>query len=53
MAFIFSELNYVELKPIVESEIIKSPAKAGVISPSNVWLRCGPTHQDPGKIGEF
>lgn len=53
MAFIFSELNYVELKPIVESEIIKSPAKAGVVSPSNVWLRCGPTHQDPGKIGEF
>lgn len=53
IGFIFSEISYVELKPIIEREIMKMPAKAGIIAPSDVWLRTGPTHQDPGKIGEF
>jgi len=29
------------------------PAKAGVIAPCDVWVRVGPTYQDPGKIGDF
>lgn len=51
--FVFSDESYVELKPILEAEIVKQPAKAGAIAPCNVWLRCGNTNQDPGKITEF
>lgn len=29
------------------------PAKAGVVAPCDVWVRIGPTFQDPGKIGDF
>lgn len=53
IGFIFSECSYVELKPIIEGEKMPTPAKAGTIAPADVWLREGPTHQDPGKIGEF
>ncbi len=53
IGYIFSNKSYVELKPIIEKEIIKVQAKAGAIAPSDIWLRVGPTHQDPGKISEF
>jgi len=53
IGFIFSERSYVELKPIIENEKIKMPAKAGIVAPSSIIIPCGPTHQDPGKIGEF
>jgi large subunit ribosomal protein LP0 len=51
--FVFSNDSYLELKPILEQEVEKSPAKAGTIAPSDIWLQCGSTNQDPGKIGEF
>jgi len=41
------------LKPIIEKEIIKMPAKEGIVAPADVWVRVGPTYQDPGKIGDF
>lgn len=51
--FVFSDEPYLDLKPILEEEIEKSPAKAGQIAPSDIWLQCGSTNQDPGKINEF
>ena len=53
IGFIFSERSYVELKPIIENEKIKMPAKAGIIAPSSIIIPAGPTNLDPGKIGEF
>lgn len=53
IGFIFSDTSYVELKPIIENEKIKMPAKAGIIAPCAIIIPAGPTHQDPGKIGEF
>lgn len=53
IGFIFSEKSYVELKPVIENEKIKMPAKAGIVAPSAIIIPAGPTHQDPGKIGEF
>lgn len=29
------------------------PAKAKVIAPCNVWIRCMNTNIDPGQINEF
>ena len=46
-------MDYISLKPIIEKEVIKMPAKAGAIAPCDVWVRCGPTYQDPGKIKDF
>jgi len=53
IGFIFSDRSYVELKPVIENEKIKMPAKAGIIAPSSIIIPVGPTNQDPGKIGEF
>jgi ribosomal protein L10 len=53
IGFIFAEENYVALKKIVESEVIKMPAKAKVIAPCNVWIKCMNTNIDPGQINEF
>lgn len=53
IGFIFSDTSYVELKPIIENEKIKMPAKAGIIAPSDIVIPAGPTNLDPGKIGEF
>ncbi len=46
-------MDYVSLKPIIEAETLKMPAKEGIIAPADVWVRVGPTYQDPGKIGDF
>ena len=53
IGYIFSDKSYVELKPIIENEKIKMPAKAGIVAPTPIVIPVGPTHQDPGKIGEF
>jgi len=53
IGFIFSDKSYVELKPVIENEKIKMPAKAGIIAPSDIVIPAGPTNLDPGKIGEF
>lgn len=53
IGFIFSEDNYVNLKKLVESEVIKMPAKAKVLAPCNVWIYCMNTSIDPGQINEF
>lgn len=53
IGFIFSEENYAKLKKIVESEVIQMPAKAKVLAPCNVWIRCMNTNIDPGQINEF
>lgn len=53
LGFVFCDDSYVELKDIIENEKIKMGAKPGIIAPSAVVLPIGPTHQDPGKIGEF
>ncbi len=53
IGFIFSEENYVTLKKVVESEVIKMPAKAKVLAPCNVWIHCMNTNIDPGQINEF
>lgn len=53
IGFIFTEESYVGLKKLVESEVIKMPAKAGVKAPCNVWIKCMNTNMDPGQIGEF
>ena len=52
-ALVFSNKNYIELKPLLEAEKIQMGAKAGIIAPNDVWIRKGPTGMDPGKIGEF
>lgn len=53
VAFIFTDTSYVELKRPIENEVIKVPAKAGIIAPSDVWVRAGPTSLDAGKFNEF
>lgn len=53
IGFIFCDDSYVELKDIIENEKIKMAAKEGIVAPSTITLPVGPTHQDPGKIGEF
>lgn len=53
IGFIFAEDNYVNLKKLVESEVIKMPAKAKVLAPCNVWIHCMNTNIDPGQINEF
>ena len=53
IGFIFTETNHVSLKKLVESEVIKMPAKAKVLAPCNVWIKCQATSIDPGQINEF
>lgn len=53
VAFIFTETPYIELKDPIEKEVVKVPAKPGIIAPDDVWVRAGPTAIDPGKFGEF
>lgn len=53
IGFVFCDKSYIEMKPVIEKETIKMPAKSGIIAPCDVWLPAGPTFLDPGKIGEF
>lgn len=53
VAFVFVEKPYVDVKDIIEKEIVQVPAKAGVTAPNDVWVRAGQTNIDPGKFNEF
>lgn len=53
VAFVFTDKSYVDLKQPIESEVVKVPAKAGIVAPSDVWVRAGPTSLDAGKFNEF
>lgn len=53
VAFIFTDTSYIELKGPIENEVIKVPAKPGVVAPTDVWVRAGPTSLDAGKFNEF
>lgn len=53
IGFVFSQLSYIDLKDIIESERIKTSAKQGMIAPSSIILPAGPTNLDPGRIIEF
>lgn len=53
VAFIFTDSPYVELKDLIEKEVIKVPAKVGIVAPSDIIVPAGQTTVDPGKFGEF
>lgn len=53
VAFIFTDSPYVELKDLIEKEVIKVPAKVGILAPSDIIVPAGQTTVDPGKFGEF
>jgi len=50
---VFSKKPYSEIKSIVEKEVVKVPAKAGVISQCDIIIPPQQTNIDPGKIMEF
>lgn len=53
IGYVFSHKSYTEIKPIVEREAVKVPAKAGVIAQCDVIVPAQQTNIDPGKILEF
>lgn len=53
VGFVFCDKSYIEIKAIIEREIVKSPAKPGIIAPQEVVIPAGPTNVDPGRIGDF
>lgn len=53
IGYVFSHKSYSELKPIIEKEVVKVPAKAGVIAQTDVIVPAQQTNIDPGKIIEF
>lgn len=53
IGYVFSNKSFAELKPIVEKESVKVPAKAGVVAQCDVIIEPQQTAIDPGKIMEF
>lgn len=53
IGYVFSHKSYSEIKPIVEKEAVKVPAKPGVIAQCDVVVPAQQTNIDPGKIVEF
>jgi large subunit ribosomal protein LP0 len=53
IGYVFSEKSFSELKPVIEKESVKVPAKAGVIAQCDVIIEPQQTAIDPGKIVEF
>lgn len=53
VGLIFSDTPVYELKPIIESNKVKTAAKVGVIAPCNVEVPPGPTGMDPSQISFF
>ena len=53
IGFVFCEKSYVDVRPMIEKESVRMPAKAGALAPSDVWIMAGPTSIDPGRIGDF
>jgi large subunit ribosomal protein LP0 len=53
IGYVFSHKGYSEIKPIVEREAVKVPAKPGVVAQCDVIVPPQQTNIDPGKIIEF
>lgn len=53
IGYVFSHKSFSELKPIVEKETVKVPAKSGVVAQCDVIIQPQLTTIDPGKITEF
>lgn len=53
IGYVFSHKSYSEIKPIVEKEAVKVPAKPGVVAQCDVIVPPQQTNIDPGKIIEF
>ena len=53
ICFVFSDKPFSEIKPIVEKEAVKVPAKPGTIAPADIIIQPQQTSIDPGKIIEF
>lgn len=52
-ALIFSDEDYNSVKDKIEKEVLKVPAKLGVVSPVDVIIPAGPTPIDVGKVQIF
>lgn len=53
IGYVFSHKSYSEIKPVVEKEAVKVPAKPGVVAQCDVIVQPQQTNIDPGKIVEF
>jgi len=53
IGLIFSDENYMDLRTKVEAEVVKQPARTGVIAPCDVVIPAGPTGIEVGKIDLF
>lgn len=53
IGYVFSHKSYSEIKPVVEKEAVKVPAKPGVVAQCDVVVPAQQTNIDPGKIIEF
>lgn len=53
IGYVFSHKSYSEIKPVVEKEAVKVPAKPGVVAQCDVVVPPQQTNIDPGKIIEF
>lgn len=53
VGYVLSDLSYLEMKTIIESEKVKTAAKQGMVAPSSIVIPAGPTNVDPGKVIEF
>ena len=53
VGLIFTDEPVFELKPIIESHKVKTPAKVGMIAPINVTVPPGPSGLDPSQISFF
>lgn len=53
IGYVFSHKSYSEIKPVVEKEAVKVPAKPGMVAQCDVIVPPQQTNIDPGKIIEF
>ena len=53
IGWIFTDTPYTELKNKITKEGKQRPAKAGAISPVEIYARAGPTYLDPGETDKF
>lgn len=53
VGLIFSDEPYVDLRRVIEAEVIKMPPRTGVVAPTDVVVPAGPTGIDVGKIDLF
>lgn len=53
VGLIFSDESYMDLREKVEAEVVKQPARTGIIAPCDVVIPAGPTGIEVGKIDLF